>query len=78
MLSDKSMSIIKSLNSKQSKGKATSNKIKTPTQGNNNNLSKGGIINANKQKEQAPQTTLTAEQPQKSLAELRRNYPIAD
>ena len=57
VLSDKSMNIIKSLNSKQSKNKAkaTSNKIKTPTQGNNNNLSKGCIINANKQKEQAPQ-----------------------
>lgn len=53
VLSNKSMIIIKSLNSKQSKGKATSNKIKTPTQGNNNNPSKGGIINA--KKEQAPQ-----------------------
>lgn len=53
VLSDKSMNIIKSLNSKQSKGKATSNKINTPTQGNNNNPSKGGIINA--KKEQAPQ-----------------------
>lgn len=59
-------------------GKATSKKIKIPTQGNNNNPSKGGIINANKQKEQAPQTTITAEQPQMSLAELRRNYLIAD
>ena len=34
--------------------KATSNKINIPTQGNNNNPSKGGIINA--KKEQAPQT----------------------
>ena len=32
VLSDKAMNIIKSLNSKQSKDKATSNKIKTPTQ----------------------------------------------
>lgn len=32
VLSNKSMNIIKSLNSKQSKGKATSNKINTPTQ----------------------------------------------
>jgi|GEM_PF-1298899 hypothetical protein len=55
VLSDKSMSIIKGLN-KQSKdkAKATSNKINIPTQGNNNNLSKGGIINT--KKEQAPQT----------------------
>ena len=54
VLSDKSMSIIKSLNSKQKQAKATSNKINIPTQGNNNNLSKGGIINT--KKEQAPQT----------------------
>lgn len=53
VLSDKSMSIIKSLNSKQKQAKATSNKINIPTQGNNNNLSKGGIINT--KKEQAPQ-----------------------
>lgn len=71
VLSDKSMSIIKGLN-KQSKdkAKATSNKISIPTQGNNNNLSKGGIINADKPA--APQ------QVQLSLAELRRNYLIAD
>lgn len=77
VLSDKAMNIIKGLN-KQSKdkAKATNNKINIPTQSNNNNPSKGGIINA--KKEQAPQTTLTAEQPQMSLAELRRNYPIAD
>lgn len=72
VLSDKAMNIIKSLNSKQKQAKA---KISTPTQGINNNLSKGGINNA--KKEQAPQTTLTAEQPQMSLAELRRNYPIS-
>ena len=54
VLSDKSMSIIKGLNSKQSKDKAkATNKINIPTQGNNNNPSKGGIINA--KKEQAPQ-----------------------
>jgi len=70
VLSDKSMSIIKSLNSKQKQAKATSNKINIPTQGNNNNLSKGGIINADKPA--APQ------QVQLSLAELRRNYLIAD
>ena len=52
VLSDKAMNIIKSLNSKQ---KQATSKIKTPTQGNNNNPSKGGIINANKQKETAPQ-----------------------
>ena len=45
VLSDKAMNIIKGL-SKQSKDKATSNKKSLPTQGNNNNLSKGGIINA--------------------------------
>lgn len=56
VLSDKSMNIIKSLNSKQSKDKAkATSKIKTPTQGNNNNPSKGGIINANNTKETAPQ-----------------------
>ena len=53
VLSDKAMTIIKSLNSKQKQAKATS-KINIPTQGNNNNLSKGGIINT--KKEQAPQT----------------------
>ena len=71
VLSDKSMSIIKSLNSKQKQAKATSNKINIPTQGNNNNPSKGGIINA--KKETAPQKEYKP-----SLAELRRNYPIAD
>lgn len=78
VLSDKSMSIIKGLN-KQSKdkAKATSNKTHIPTQVNDTQY-KGVEVNANKQKEQAPQTTLTAEQPQMSLAELRRNYPIAD
>lgn len=50
--------------------KATSKINSLPTQGNNNNLSKGGIINADKPA--APQ------QAQLSLAELRRNYPIAD
>lgn len=70
VLSDKSMSIIKSLNSKQKQAKATSKINSLPTQGNNNNLSKGGIINADKPA--APQ------QAQLSLAELRRNYPIAD
>ena len=59
MLSDKSMNIIKGLNSKQKQAKATS-KIKTPTQGNNNNLSKGGIINA--KKEQAHVQTLAEKQ----------------
>ena len=73
VLSDKSMSIIKGLN-KQSKDKAKANNKKSlPTQ----------VITPNQkaditQKEQAPQTTLTAEQPQMSLAELRRNYLIAD
>ena len=53
VLSVKSMNIIKGVN-KQSKDKAkASSKISTPTQVNNNNPSKGGIINA--KKEQAPQ-----------------------
>lgn len=53
VLSDKAMNIIKGIN-KQSKDKAkATNKINIPTQGNNNNPSKGGIINA--KKEQAPQ-----------------------
>lgn len=59
VLSDKSMNIIKGLNSKQKQAKATS-KIKTPPQGNNNNLSKGGIINA--KKEQAHVQTLAEKQ----------------
>lgn len=62
VLSDKSMNIIEN--------KATSKINSLPTQGNNNNLSKGGIINADNPA--APQ------QVQLSLAELRRNYPIAD
>lgn len=62
VLSDKSMSIIKSLNSKQKQAKAT-NKIKTPTQ----------VITPN-QKADITQKG----QAQLSLAELRRNYPIAD
>ena len=57
VLSDKSMSIIKSLNSKQKQAKA---KISTPTQGNNNHPSKGGIINA--KKEQAHVQTLAEKQ----------------
>lgn len=59
VLSDKAMNIIKSLNSKQKQAKAT-NKINIPTQGNNNNLSKGGIINA--KKEQAHVQTLAEKQ----------------
>lgn len=66
VLSDKSMNIIKSLNSKQKQAKA-SKKINTPTQVNDTQY-KGVEVNANKQKKQA----------QLSLAELRRNYPIAD
>ena len=49
VLSDKSMNIIKSLNSKQKQAKATS-KIKTPTQVNKQPL-QGLEINANKQTE---------------------------
>jgi hypothetical protein len=64
VLSDKAMTIIKSLNSKQKQAKATS-KINIPTQGNNNNPSKGGIINAIK--EQAPQ-----QEHKPTLAEQRR------
>ena len=73
VLSDKSMSIIKSLNSKQKQAKATS-KIKTPTQAYQATTKEAKEAT----KETAPQTALTAEQPQMSLAELRRNYPIAD
>ena len=68
VLSIKSMNIIKGLNSKQKQ--ATNNKIKTPTQGNNNNPSKGGIINA--KKEQAPQ-----QEYKPSLAEQRRQIEEA-
>ena len=57
VLSDKSMSIIKSLNSKQKQAKA---KISTPPQGHNNHPSKGGIINA--KKEQAHVQTLAEKQ----------------
>lgn len=60
VLSDKSMNIIKSLNSKQKQAKATS-KIKTPTQV-ITPIQKADIT----QKEQAPQQT------QLSLAEKRR------
>lgn len=63
VLSDKSMSIIKSLNSKQKQAKATSKKISLPTQ----------VITPN-QKADITQKG----QAQLSLAELRRNYPIAD
>ena len=64
--SDKSMSIIKSLNSKQKQAKATSKKISLPTQ----------VITPNQkaditQKEQAPQ------QAQLSLAEQRRQLEEA-
>lgn len=55
VLSDKAMNIIKSLNSKQSKDKATSKIKSLPTQVNDTQY-KGVEINANKQKEQAPQT----------------------
>lgn len=67
VLSDKAMNIIKSLNSKQKQAKA---KISTPTQGINNNLSKGGINNANNTKEQAPK------QAQLSLAERQAAIKI--
>lgn len=67
VLSDKSMNIIKSLNSKQKQAKA---KISTPTQGINNNLSKGGIINA--KKETAPQ-----QENKQTLAEKRRQLEEA-
>lgn len=67
VLSDKSMSIIKSLNSKQKQAKATS-KIKTPTQ---------AYQATTKEAKEATKET-TPQQAQLSLAELRRNYPIAD
>lgn len=66
VLSDKAMNIIKSLNSKQKQ--ATSNKIKTPTQAYQATTKEAKEAT----KETAPQ------QAQLSLAELRRNYPIAD
>ena len=65
VLSDKSMNIIKSLNSKQKQAKATSKKISLPTQVNKQPL-QGLEINANNTKETAPQ------QAQLSLAEQRR------
>lgn len=70
VLSDKAMNIIKGLN-KQSKdkAKATSNKINIPTQSNNNNPSKGGIINA--KKETAPQ-----QEHKPTLAELQAAIKI--
>lgn len=74
VLSDKSMSIIKSLNSKQKQAKATNNKTHIPTQAYQATTKEAKEAT----KETAPQTALTAEQPQMSLAELRRNYPIAD
>lgn len=63
ILTNKSLKLAKQDDSQGNK--ATNKKISIPTQGNNNNLSKGGIINANK-KEIAPQ------QAQLSLAEKRR------
>ncbi|MBF1620503.1 MAG: hypothetical protein HXO42_08500 [Prevotella sp.] len=69
VLSDKAMNIIKGIN-KQSKDKAkANNKTSLPTQGNNNNPSKGGIINA--KKETAPQ-----QEYKPSLAELQAAIKI--
>jgi hypothetical protein len=58
MLTAKALKLAKDTDSQGNKAKATSNKINIPTQGNNNNPSKGGIFNANKQKEQAHVQTL--------------------
>lgn len=69
VLSDKSMNIIKGLNSKQRKQAKA--RISTPTQGINNNLSKGGINNANNTKETAPQ-----EEHKPSLAERQAAIKI--
>ena len=68
VLSDKSMSIIKSLNNKQSKDKAN-NKIKTPTQ---------AYQATTKEAKEATKETAPQQEYKPSLAELRRNYPIAD
>lgn len=68
VLSDKSMSIIKSLNSKQKQAKAT-NKINIPTQAYQATTKEAKEAT----KEQAPQ-----QEYKPSLAELRRNYPIDD
>ena len=71
-LTAKALKLAKDTDS-QGKAKATSNKKNIPTQGNNNNPSKGGIINA--KKEQAPQ-----QEYKPSLAEQRRQFEeeIAD
>ena len=55
ILSNKALKLAKDTDGKQKQAKATSNKINIPTQVNNNNLSKGGINNANNTKETAPQ-----------------------
>lgn len=78
VLSDKSMSIIKSLNSKQKQAKATNNKTHIPTQAYQATTKEAKEATKETAPQTAPQTALTAEQPQMSLAELRRNYPIAD
>jgi len=71
VLTNKSLKLAKDDNTdSQGKAKATSNKINIPTQGNNNNLSKGGINNANNTKEQAPK------QAQLSLAERQAAIKI--
>lgn len=71
VLTNKSLKLAKDDNTdSQGKAKATSNKINIPTQGNNNNPSKGGIINAIK--EQAPQ-----QEYKPSLAEQRRQLEEA-
>lgn len=70
VLSDKSMSIIKGLNSKQSKDKAkANNKTSLPTQ---------AYQATTKEAKEATKETAPQKEYKPSLAELRRNYPIAD
>lgn len=77
VLTAKALKLAKDDNTDSQGNKAKNNKKNIPTQVNDTQY-KGVEVNANKQKETAPQTALTAEQPQMSLAELRRNYQIAD
>lgn len=71
ILSNKALKLAKDTDGKQKQAKATSNKINIPTQGINNNLSKGGINNANNTKETAPQ-----EEHKPSLAERQAAIKI--
>ena len=72
VLTNKSLKLAKDDNTDSQGNKAKASKTKTPTQGINNNLSKGGINNANNTKETAPQ-----QEYKPSLAEQRRQLEEA-